>query len=132
MQRAVLLLAVFLVAACSHGRTPNAPPAAGPSGAGQVSVVRNDNLFDWWISVKVTFDGEVIANIRAGEHMVFQAPPGLHTIGVADRGISVAIEGNRMYFFLISADTTSQAGFEIERLDPKQGEKWVSKTKPLP
>jgi hypothetical protein len=102
----------------------------GPAGAGQMAVVRNDNLFDWWVSVKVTFDDRVIGHIRAGEHMVFQAPPGLHTIGVADRGISVAVEGNRKYYFLISADT-SQAGFEIERLDSRRGEEWVSKTKPL-
>lgn len=131
MQRAFLLLAVVLAVACSHGRTPNAPPAEGPAGAGQVAVVRNDNLFDWWVSVKVTFDDTVIAHIRAGEHIVFQAPPGLHTIGVSDRGISVAVEGNRRYYFLISADT-SQAGFEIERLDPRRGEEWVSKTKPMP
>ena len=131
MRRAFILLAVFLSAACSHGRTPNAPAAEGPPGSSQVAVIRNDNLFDWWIKVKVTYDGEVIANIRAGEHMVFRVPPGLHTIGVADRGVSVALEGNRRYYFLISTDT-SQAGFEIERLDPRQGEEWVSKTKPLP
>jgi hypothetical protein len=131
MQRAFLLLAVCFVAACSHGRTPNAPPAEGPPGSSQVTVIRNDNLFDWWVKVKVTYDGEVIANIRAGEYIVFRVPPGLHTVGVADRGISVALEGNRRYYFLISADT-SQAGFEIERLDPRRGEEWVSKTKPLP
>jgi hypothetical protein len=131
MQRAFLLLAVFLASACSHGRTPHALPAAGLAGAGQVAVVRNDNLFDWWVSVKVTFDDKVIASIRAGEHMLFQAPAGLHTIGVADRGISVVIEENRTYYFLISADT-SQAGFEIERLDRRRGEDWVAKTKPIP
>jgi hypothetical protein len=131
MQRAILIVAVFLVAACSHGRTSDAPAAAGPAGAGQVVVVRNDNLFDWWIKMKVTFDDTVIAHIRAGEHMVFQAPPGLHTVGVADRGISLAIEADRKYYFLISADT-SQAGFEIERLDPRRGEEWVAKTKAIP
>jgi len=130
MQRTFLLLAVFLVAACSHGRTSDAPAAAGPAGASQVIVIRNDNLFDWWVSLKVTFDNSLIAHIRAGEHMVYQAPPGLHTIGVADRGMSVVLEGDRKYYFLISADT-SQAGFEIERLDPRRGEEWVSKTKPI-
>jgi hypothetical protein len=95
-----------------------------------VAVVRNDNLFDWWLSVRVTLDNSVVGHIRAGEHLVFQVPPGLHTIGVADRGISVAVEGNRKYYFLISADT-SQAGFEIERLDPRRGEEWLAKTKPL-
>jgi len=39
MKRALLLLAVFLTAACSHGRTPNFPTATDPAGAGQVAVV---------------------------------------------------------------------------------------------
>jgi hypothetical protein len=56
--------------------------------------------------------------------------PGLHTIGVADRGISVAVEGRRRYYFLISAED-SPAGFEIERLDPSRGEEWVARTRPV-
>lgn len=131
MKRALLLLTIFLTAACSHGRTPNFPSAAGPAGAGQVAVVRNDNLFGWWLPVKVTYDDAVIAYLRSGEHAVFQVPPGLHTVGVADRGISVAVEPNRKYYFLISTEDT-QAGFEIERLDPMRGETWVSKTRPTP
>jgi hypothetical protein len=131
MKRAFLLLAVFLAAACSHGRTPNVPSAVDPAGAGVVAVVRNDNLFGWWLSVKVTIDDAVVAYIRSGEHVAFTVPPGLHTVGVADRGISVAVERNRTYYFLISTDE-SQAGFEIERLDPIRGEEWVSKTRPTP
>lgn len=131
MKRALLLLTIFLTAACSHGRTPNFPSAADPAGTGQVAVVRNNNLFGWWLTVKVTYDDAVIAHIRSGEHVVFQAPPGLHTVGVADRGISVAVEPNRKYYFLIST-ADSQAGFEIERLDPRRGEEWVSQTRPTP
>jgi len=131
MKRALLVLSVFLAAACSHGRTPNFPSAADPAGAGRVAVVRNDNLFGWWLSVKVTLDDAVIARIRSGEHVVFQVPPGLHTVGVADRGISVAVEKDRTYYFLISAED-SPAGFEIERLDPRRGEDWVSRTRPAP
>jgi hypothetical protein len=131
MKRALLLLAIFLTAACSHGRTPNFPTATDPAGAGQVAVVRNDNLFDWWLSVKVTLNDAVVAHIRAGEHVVLHVPPGLHTVGVADRGISVAVEPNRIYYFLIGTDE-SQAGFGIERLDPMRGREWIVKTKPVP
>jgi hypothetical protein len=131
MKQALLLLAVFLITACSHGRTPNFPSAVDPAGSGQVAVVRNDNLFGWWLSVKVTLNGAVVAYLRSGEQVVFDVPPGLHTVGVADRGISVAVERNRTYYFLISTDE-SPAGFEIERLDPMRGEEWVSKTRPTP
>jgi hypothetical protein len=131
MKRALLLLTILLTAACSHGRTASFPAAADPAGAGQVAVMRNNNLFGWWFPVKVTYDDAVIAHIRSGERVVFQTPPGLHTVGVADRGISVAVEPNGKYYFLISTED-SQAGFEIERLDPRRGEEWVSKTKPIP
>jgi hypothetical protein len=124
----VLLLTVLLTAACSHGRTASFPSAAHPETLGQVVVIRNDNLFGWGLSVKVTFNEVVIASLRAGEHVVFPAAPGLHTVGVAERGISIAVERHRRYYFLISAED-SPAGFEIERLDPGRGEEWVAKTK---
>ena len=90
MKRALLLLTILLTAACSHGRTASFPAAADPASAGQVAVMRNNNLFGWWFPVKVTYDDAVIAHLRSGERVVFQTPPGLHTVGVADRGISVA------------------------------------------
>jgi hypothetical protein len=126
----LLLLTVFLVTACSHGRTTSFPTAADPDALGQVVVIRNDNLFGWGLSVKVTFNDVVVARLRAGEHVAFPAAPGLHTVGVAERGISVAVERHRRYYFLISAED-SPAGFEIERLDPGRGEEWVAKTKPI-
>ena len=130
MKRTCILLAALLAVACSHGRTASYPSAANPDTMGQVVVIRNDNLFGWGLSVKVTFNDVVIARLRAGEHIAFPAAPGLHTVGVAERGISVAVERHRRYFFLISAED-SPAGFEIERLDPGRGEEWVSKTKPV-
>jgi hypothetical protein len=131
MKRAWLLFTVLLLAACSHGRSPSAPSAADPSTTGRVVVVRNDNLFDWWFSVKVTLNEAVVAHIRAGEHVAFNVPAGLHTVGTSDRGISVVVEPHRSYYFLISADE-SQAGFGIERLDPMRGREWFIKTKPVP
>ena len=130
MKRTCILLAALLAVACSHGRTASYPSAANPDTMGQVVVIRNDNLFGWGLSVKVTFNDVVIARLRAGEHVAFPAAPGLHTVGVAERGISVAVERHRRYYFLISAED-SPAGFEIERLDPGRGEEWVSKTKPV-
>jgi hypothetical protein len=130
MKRNFVLLAALLTIACSHGRTPSFPSVANPDTLGQVVVIRNDNLFGWGLSVKVTFNDVVIARLRAGEHVTFPAAPGLHTVGVAERGISVAVERHLRYYFLISAED-SPAGFEIERLDPGRGEEWVAKTKPV-
>jgi hypothetical protein len=130
MKRNFVLFAAVLTIACSHGRTISFPSVANPDTLGQVVVIRNDNLFGWGLSVKVTFNDVVIARLRAGEHVTFPAAPGLHTVGVAERGISVAVERHRRYYFLISAED-SPAGFEIERLDPGRGEEWVAKTKPV-
>lgn len=130
MRHALLFLTLFLTAACSHGRTASFPSAANPDTLGQVIVIRNDNLFGWGLTVKVTFNDVVIARLRAGEHVTFPAAPGLHTVGVAERGISVAVERQHRYYFLISAED-SPAGFEIERLDPGRGEEWAAKTKPV-
>jgi hypothetical protein len=128
MRNALLFLTVLMTVACSHGRTASFPTAADPDQMGQVVVIRNDNLFGWGISVNVTFNDVVIARLRTGEHVTFPAAPGLHTVGVAERGISVAVERHRRYYFLISAEDTP-SGFEIERLDPGRGEQWVAKTK---
>ena len=130
MRNALLFLTVLLTAACSHGRTASFPSAASLDAMGQVIVIRNDNLFGWGLAEKVTFNDVVIARLRAGEHVAFPAAPGLHTVGVAERGISVAVERQRRYYFLISPEN-SPAGFEIERLDPNRGEEWVAKTKPV-
>jgi len=130
MNRTFILFAALLAVACSHGRTASFPSPANPESLGQMVVIRNDNLFGWGLSVKVTFNDVVIARLRAGEHVTFPAAPGLHTVGVAERGISVAVERHRRYYFLISAED-SPAGFEIERLDPRRGEEWVAKTKPV-
>ncbi len=128
LRRIVLVLtAAAMIGACAHGRTPGLPTAP-EAAAGQVTIVRNNNLFGWGFSVAAVFDDVPVAHLRAGEHVTFRTTPGLHTVGVFGRGISFAVEANRKYFFLISADD-SQAGFDIERLDPTRGEEWVAKTK---
>jgi hypothetical protein len=127
MKPALVLIAALVAAACSHGRTSNLSPTPGAAEAGQVVVVRNNNLFGWGLSVKVTLDDAVVARVRAGEHVIVGVAPGLHTVGVASRGISIPVEPKRRYYFLISADD-SQAGFGIERLDSGRGEEWLSKT----
>lgn len=131
MKRAPVLFSVLVMIACSHGATPNLPSGLDPQEAGHIAVIRNNNLFGWGLSVKVTLDDEVIAHIRAGEHITFYVAPGLHVVGVADRGISIPVERDRKYYFLISTDA-SQAGFEIERLGSTRGEEWLSKTRPTP
>jgi hypothetical protein len=130
MKKEWFLCAAVLIAACAHGYAPGFPPAADPANSAQVWVVRNDNLFDWGLSVGVRFDEVVIARLRAGEHVSARVAPGLHRIGLTNSGTPVALEKGGRYYFLVSADT-SPAGFEIERLDVGRGEAWVAKTVPL-
>lgn len=131
MKRVPVLLTVLLMIGCSHGVTENLPSGVDPADAGYVAVIRNNTPFGWGVSVKVTLDDRVVAHIRAGEYVTFYVTPGLHTVGVANRGFSVPVERNRKYYFLISTDS-SQAGFEIERLGSGRGEEWISKTRPTP
>ncbi|MFO7707751.1 MAG: hypothetical protein R6V84_06235 [Desulfobacterales bacterium] len=123
-------LAAMLIA-CTHGKTQNFPIAAiEPAEAAQVYVIRNNNLFDWGLAVEATLNGVAIAHLRAGEHIRFLVPPGLHQIGIRESGVGAALEQGRNYYFLISvADTPN--GFEIERIDTGRGEEWLTKTRRL-
>ncbi len=122
--------AAMLITACAHGVAPSFPPPADPANSAQVWVIRNNNLFGWGLSVKVLLDGELIAHLRAGDHVALRVAPGLHRIGITESGMNVAMEKGGRYYFLVSTDS-SPVGFEIERLDVGRGEVWVSRTTPL-
>jgi hypothetical protein len=131
MKNAVVLLCALLAAACAHGRTGRLPPPPEASEAAHVVVIRNDNLFDWGISVKVKIDEVVVAHIRAGERVDFRVAPGLHRIAITDSEVPAAMEKGQTYYYLISADD-SPSGFEIERLDSHRAQQWLTRTTPLP
>lgn len=124
--------AAAMLIACAHGKTANFPTSvANPAEAAQVYVIRDNRLYGWGLTVEATLNGAAIAHLRAGEHIRFLVPPGLHQIGIRESGLSAALEKGRNYFFLISVDNTP-SGFEIERIDTGRGEEWLTKTRRLP
>lgn len=124
--------AAAMLIACAHGKTANFPTSvANPAEAAQVYVIRDNRLYGWGLTVEATLNGAAIAHLRAGEHIRFLVPPGLHQIGIRESGLSAALEKGRNYFFLISVDNTP-SGFEIERIDTSRGEEWLTKTRRLP
>jgi hypothetical protein len=131
MKNTLVWIFIAGLAACSHGRTAHFPQAADPAQAAEVFVIRDNTLLGWGLSVKVLLDEEVIAHLRAGEHLSFQIAPGIYRIGITESTITAAFESGRAYYYLIGTDD-SPSGFRIERLDAGRGRAWVSKTTALP
>jgi len=127
LRAAALLLAL---AACAPLNPPAPPP--DPGAAGRLVVVRSDALFDWGLRLPVRINGEPAARLRAGEHREFRLPPGVYTVGVAEREIAVAVETGKTAWFLIRPEEGSLSGFDIERLDPAAGREWTGRTRPAP
>jgi hypothetical protein len=115
---------------CDHGTTEYFPDTGQTEDAAEVFIIRNNNLLGMGYSLKVQFDENVIARLRAGEHVSFFIEPGFHSVGTSDATITVPFATGQKYYFLISAQY-SQFGFEIERISSLKGESWVAKTKQL-
>ena len=126
----ILIPMAFVIAACAHGKTEYFPDAGQTEDAAEVFIIRNNNLLGMGFSLKVQFDENVIARLRAGEHISFFTEPGFHSVGTSDTTIKVPFAAGQKYYFLISAQY-SQFGFEIERISSLKGENWVAKTKQL-
>lgn len=126
--RAAALLLLLTACAPLH---PLAPPP-DPRTAGRLIVVRSDALFDWGFRLPVRLNGEPAVRLRAGEHREFQLPPGIYSVGTADREIAVAVETGKTVWFLIRPEEGSLSGFDIERLDPAAGRAWTARTRPAP
>ncbi len=124
---AILLLALT---ACAPLQPPAPPP--DPGLAGRLIVVRSDVLFDWGLRIPVRIAGAPAVRLRAGEHKEFRLPPGITTVGVADREIAVIVEAGKTTVFLVRPVADSPSGFDIERLDPARGSAWVERTRPAP
>jgi hypothetical protein len=119
---------ILFIIACAHGKTENFPTNVDPAQAAEVFIIRNNNLMGWGFSLNVTFDGQIIARLRTGEHIRFFVKPGFHSLGISETTHTAAFEKGQLYYFLISADYT-QFGFEIQRIGDLKGENWVGKTK---
>jgi hypothetical protein len=125
----VVLLA-FLLAACTSGKTEYFPSQGYSADAAAVTVIRERRLFGFGFSMKILFDGEVIARLKAGQYVTFYTNPGVHTIAIPDSSVSAALEAGHRHYFLVRTDS-SQFGFEIERIGAGKAEYWMSQSTPL-
>ena len=120
----------LLLLACAHGKTDNFPTVSDTSDAAEVFVIRDNNLVGWGFSLKVALDESIIARLRSGEYVSFNVKPGFHSLGISEPTLTVPFAKGEKYYFLIGADY-SKFGFEIQRISNKEGELWLSKTKPV-
>ena len=124
------IILTFLVVACTSGKTEFFPSQGYSADVAEVTVIRKKRMFGMGFSIQVLLDGEVIARLKAGQHLTFYAAPGVHTIGIPDFSISAALDLGRKHYFVISTDS-SQFGFEIERISERKAEAWMAKSKPI-
>jgi hypothetical protein len=116
--------------ACTSGKTELFPSQGYSSDAAEVTVIREKRMFGMGFSMQVLLDGEVIARLKARQHVTFYAAPGVHTIGIPDSSINAALERGRKHFFVISTDS-SQFGFEIERISERKAENLMANSKQI-
>ena len=62
----ILILAVFILLACAHGKTDRFPTADDPVENARVYVIRDNSLLGWGVSLKVALDDSIIARLRSG------------------------------------------------------------------
>jgi hypothetical protein len=127
---AFVVLLAFLLAACTSGKTEYFPSQGYSADAAAVTVIRERRLFGFGFSMKILFDGEVIARLKAGQYVTFYTNPGVHTIAIPDSSVSAALEAGHRHYFLVRTDS-SQFGFEIERIGAGKAEYWMSQSTPL-
>ena len=127
MKLIILTSLALLLFSCAHGKTKDFPEPADLSDAAEVYVFRDNTLFGWGFSLKVSLDNQVIAALRRGEYVSFFVEPGFHSLGITKSTITVPFQKEKKYYFLISPDY-SQFGFDIERLDDSKAEYWLANT----
>jgi hypothetical protein len=115
----VLILLAFFLAACTSGKTELFPSKGYSTDAAEVTVIRQKRMLGMGFSMDVLLNGEIIARLKAGQHVTFFVDPGVHDIGIPKSTISAMLEGGRKHFFMITTDL-SQFGFEIERISEKK------------
>ena len=131
MRRYLTLIALaFIFVSCTSGKTEYFPSQGYSADVAEVTVIREQRMFGLGFSMKVVLDGDVIARLKAGQHLTFYAAPGVHTIGIPDFSISAALDLGRKHYFVISTDS-SQFGFEIERISERKAQNWMTKSEPI-
>ena len=126
----MLVILAFLLVACASGKTEFFPSQGYSADVAEVTVIRKRRMFGMGFSMQVLLDGEIIARLKAGQHVTFFTTPGVHTIGIPDSSVSAALERGGKHFFVISTDS-SQFGFEIERTSARKAENWLANSKAI-
>ena len=126
----LLIMFVLILVACTSGKTEFFPAQGYSADVAEVTVIRKRRMFGMGFSMQVLLDGEVIARLKAGQHVTFYASPGVHNIGIPDSSVSAALERGRKHFFMISTDST-QFGFEIQRTSERNAEKLLANSRPI-
>ena len=76
------------------------------------------------ISLKVLFDENIIARIRAGEHVSFFIEPGFHAVGTSDTTLTVPCAAGQKYSDPVVVDPVTQTVYlprTIERASYHEG-----------
>jgi hypothetical protein len=126
----LLTMLAFTLVACTSGKTEFFPSQGYSADAAEVTVIRDRRIFGLGFSMKVLWDGEVIARLKAGQYFTFFVDPGVHNIGIPQSTITVMLESGRKHYFVIKTDS-SQFGFEIERVSEKKAESWMTKSQSI-
>ena len=120
MQRKLWLLALIVsIVACAHGKTEHFPPPADPSETAQITIMRDNRLFGWGLSLHAILNEVPIAKLRRGEYVQLQVAPGMHTVGIPKENVTLLMEKGEHYYFIIEA-TNSIYGFDFRRIDAGQ------------
>ena len=131
MKRILLLLVLTSsLVACTSGKTEFFPSQGYSADVAEVTVIRKRRMFGMGFSMQVLLDGEVIARLKAGQHVTFFTDPGVHTIGIPDSSVSAALERGGRHFFVISTDST-QFGFEIQRVSERNADDLLANSRPI-
>ena len=107
----IRLVAPLLLAACAQASPDTAPPAASPSSAATVVVLRARDLSSE--PVEVSVNGRVIARLLPDQWRRFPIDTGTQTIGSPGSEISVSVQPRARYWFLVSTG----AGELVRRMD---------------
>ena len=87
-----LIIAVFLLTACTSGKTEFFPAQGYSEDAAEVTVLRQRRMIGLGFSMKVLFNDDVIARLKANQYVTFYVNPGVHTIGIPNSQLTVALE----------------------------------------
>ena len=126
----LLIMTVFLLAACTSGKTGFFPSQGYSTDAAEVTVIRKRRMLGMGFSMDVLLDGEVIARLKAGQYVTFFVDPGVRKIGIPQSTITAMLEGARKHYFAIKTDS-SQFGFEIERISENKATSWMAKAQSI-